>query len=50
MEGGRGRGAWDRGTVELEAQDTEDCPELVDQMDAWPDEPELVDETEIRGR
>jgi hypothetical protein len=28
----------------------DDWPELVDQMEAWPEEPELVEETEMRGR
>ena len=27
-----------------------DCAELVDQIEAWPEDPELVDETEMRGR
>lgn len=50
LEGGIGSGACDRLQVDADCQDIEDCPELVDQMEACPEEPELVDETEIRGR
>lgn len=32
--GGRGSGAWDRGQVDVECQETEDWPEFVDQMEA----------------
>lgn len=50
LEGGIGSGACDRLQVEADCQDIEDCPELVDQMEACPEEPELVEETEMRGR
>lgn len=50
LEGGIGSGACDRLQVDADCQDIEDCPELVDQMEACPEEPELVDDTEIRGR
>jgi hypothetical protein len=50
LEGGIGSGACDRLQVEVDCHDIADCPELVDQIDAWPEDPELVEETEIRGR
>jgi hypothetical protein len=38
------------GAVEAEHHDKAECPEPVDQIEAWPEDPEAVDETEIRGR
>lgn len=49
VEGGIGSGACDR-HVEVDCHDMEDWAELVDQMEAWPEEPELVDDTDILGR
>ena len=34
LEGGIGSGACDRLQVEVDCHDIDDCPELVDQMDA----------------
>lgn len=49
--GGSGRGACIRAQLDpTDCQDMADCAELVDQMEAWPEDPELVDETEMRGR
>jgi hypothetical protein len=47
--GGIGSGAW---VLEVEpvCQDMLDWAEWVDQMEAWPEEPELTEETEMRGR
>lgn len=49
--GGIGRGACIRAQLEpVEAQDTADWADKLENMDAWPEEPELVDETDMRGR
>jgi hypothetical protein len=49
MGGGIGSGACDRLLV-AECQDMEDRPELTDHREAWPEDPELVDETDILVR
>lgn len=48
--GGMGKGAIDRPPVVPECHEKDDCAELVDQMDAWPEEPELTEEMDILGR
>jgi hypothetical protein len=48
-----GAGGHPEGTPVPDAVDMTDWPEPAVEMDhrlAWPDEPELVDETETRGR
>lgn len=35
---------------EADAQDMDERAELTDHREAWPEEPELVEETEMRGR
>lgn len=35
---------------EADAQDMDDRAELTDHTEAWPEDPELVEETEMRGR
>jgi len=50
LGGGIGRGAIDLPPVVPECQEKEDCAELVDHMEAWPDEPELTEEMDMRGR
>ena len=49
MGGGIGSGACDRLLV-AEFQDMEERPELTDHREAWPEDPELVDETDILVR
>jgi len=48
--GGMGKGAIDRPPVVPECHEKDDWAELVDQMDAWPEEPELTEEMDILGR
>lgn len=49
--GGSGRGACMRAQLEpAEVQDMPDCEDMLEKTDAWPDEPELVEDTEILGR
>jgi hypothetical protein len=49
--GGMGRGACILEQLDpFEAHDIEDCAEALDQIEAVPEEPELVEDTEIRGR
>jgi hypothetical protein len=49
--GGMGRGACERGQLELaDAQDIAECDDMLEKTEACPEDPELVDETEKRGR
>lgn len=49
MGGGIGSGAWHR-LLAVECHDIDDRAELTDHSDAWPEEPELVEETDILAR
>lgn len=44
-----GKGAMDRAEA-ADWYEKVDCAELVDHIDAWPDDPELTEEIEILGR
>jgi hypothetical protein len=39
-----------RGLDADEPQETAECDDMLENTEAWPDDPELVDETEMRGR
>jgi hypothetical protein len=45
-----GEGVMGSDRDEPDAHDMDDRAELTDQREAWPEDPELVEETEIRGR
>ena len=50
--GSIGKGAWLRGQDESpddDAQDMEERAEALDHRELWPDDPELVEDTDMRG-